>query len=132
MKLDPGMHIGLHLVFFGKSGVTWPMWFPQSTPPGFFLIQIEPLSLAAAPTSPPPSPHRCVHIREDKVFTQLGPCSDPEPHRWVLDTGATNHMTGERSVFSELNTRVSGTVRFGDGSVAEIEGSGTVVFICKN
>jgi hypothetical protein len=22
MKLDPGMHIGLHLVFFGKSGVT--------------------------------------------------------------------------------------------------------------
>jgi hypothetical protein len=22
MKLDPGMHIGLYLVFFGKSGVT--------------------------------------------------------------------------------------------------------------
>jgi hypothetical protein len=22
MKLDPGMHIGLHLVFFGKTGVT--------------------------------------------------------------------------------------------------------------
>jgi hypothetical protein len=22
MKLDPGMHIGLHLIFFGKSGVT--------------------------------------------------------------------------------------------------------------
>jgi hypothetical protein len=22
MKLDPGMHIGMHLVFFGKSGVT--------------------------------------------------------------------------------------------------------------
>jgi hypothetical protein len=22
MKIDPGMHIGLHLVFFGKSGVT--------------------------------------------------------------------------------------------------------------
>jgi hypothetical protein len=23
MKLDPGMHIGLHLVFFGKTGVTF-------------------------------------------------------------------------------------------------------------
>jgi hypothetical protein len=23
MKLDPGMHIGMHLVFFGKSGVTY-------------------------------------------------------------------------------------------------------------
>jgi hypothetical protein len=22
IKLDPGMHIGLHLVFFGKTGVT--------------------------------------------------------------------------------------------------------------
>jgi hypothetical protein len=22
MKLDPGMHIGLHLVFFGKTSVT--------------------------------------------------------------------------------------------------------------
>jgi hypothetical protein len=22
MKLDPGMHIGLHLVFLGKTGVT--------------------------------------------------------------------------------------------------------------
>jgi hypothetical protein len=29
MKLDPGMHIGLHLVFFGKTGVTVrhpPFW----------------------------------------------------------------------------------------------------------
>jgi hypothetical protein len=24
MKIDPGMHIGLHLVFFGKTGVTIP------------------------------------------------------------------------------------------------------------
>jgi hypothetical protein len=22
MKIDPGMHVGLHLVFFGKTGVT--------------------------------------------------------------------------------------------------------------
>jgi hypothetical protein len=26
MKLDPGMHLGLHLVFFGKSGVTVVHW----------------------------------------------------------------------------------------------------------
>jgi hypothetical protein len=24
MKIDPSMHIGLHLVFFGKTGVTLP------------------------------------------------------------------------------------------------------------
>jgi hypothetical protein len=33
MKLDPGMHIDLHLVFFGKTGVTatmaadWGFWW---------------------------------------------------------------------------------------------------------
>jgi hypothetical protein len=41
-------------------------------------------------------------------------------------------MTGERSAFSQLDNSVCGMVRFGDGSVAEIEGSGTIVFSCKN
>jgi hypothetical protein len=27
MKLDPGMHIGMHLVSFGKSGVTYTRQF---------------------------------------------------------------------------------------------------------
>jgi hypothetical protein len=29
MKIDPGMHIGLHLVFFGKTGVTIDLWHQQ-------------------------------------------------------------------------------------------------------
>jgi hypothetical protein len=41
-------------------------------------------------------------------------------------------MTSDRGVFSELNTNVTDSVRFLDGSVAEIEGSGTVVFTDKN
>ena len=41
-------------------------------------------------------------------------------------------MTGERDIFSELNTDIYGTVLFGDGSMTEIEGSGTIVFSCKN
>lgn len=48
--------------------------------------------------------------------------------RWILDTGATNHMTGVRKAFSELDTGVHGTVRFGDGSVVDIEGRGTILF----
>lgn len=51
---------------------------------------------------------------------------------WVLDTGATNHMSGCRSAFRELDTRVLGSVRFGDDSMARIEGRGTVVLECKN
>jgi hypothetical protein len=41
-------------------------------------------------------------------------------------------MSGSRSAFTELDTAVQGTIRFGDDSVAEIEGRGTVEFLCKD
>ena len=41
-------------------------------------------------------------------------------------------MTGVRSAFAELNPAMCGTVRFGDGSVVNIEGRGTVLFACKS
>ena len=37
-------------------------------------------------------------------------------------------MTGTRSAFSELDTGIRGTIKFGDGSVVGIEGHGTVLF----
>ncbi|XP_023520946.1 uncharacterized protein LOC111784490 [Cucurbita pepo subsp. pepo] len=45
---------------------------------------------------------------------------------WFLDTEASNHMTGYRSWFSELNELVTGTVKFGDGSLVEIKERGDV------
>ncbi|GJY42076.1 ribonuclease H-like domain, reverse transcriptase, RNA-dependent DNA polymerase [Tanacetum coccineum] len=41
---------------------------------------------------------------------------------WYLDNGASNHMTGMREHFKELDEEVSGKVRFGDGSYIEIKG----------
>ena len=89
------------------------------------------------------SPHRSpldlvklpvhVHLDEPKALLHL---SQEEKtavsRRWVLDTSATNHMTGSRSVFAELNTGVIGTVKFGDGSVVDIKGKGTIQFVCKS
>jgi hypothetical protein len=72
-----------------------------------------------------------VHLKEDKLFVQLGDMAG-DSTRWILDTGATNHMTGECSAFSKLDTKVHRTVRFDDGSVAGIEGCGTVLLQCKN
>jgi hypothetical protein len=46
--------------------------------------------------------------------------------------GAMNHMSGCRTMFTKLDTAVLGTVRFGNDSVAWIEGRGTVMFVCKN
>ncbi|CAA0809125.1 cysteine-rich RLK (RECEPTOR-like protein kinase) 8, partial [Striga hermonthica] len=52
--------------------------------------------------------------------------------RWYLDSGASNHMTGSKEAFSELDDGVTGTVKFGDGSKVEIQGRGTVIFRCQN
>lgn len=77
-------------------------------------------------------PTRRVELVEAKVFVHLDGKADNTGGRWVLDIGATNHMTGVRSAFAELDPGVYGTVRFGDGSLVNIEGRGTVLFVCKS
>ncbi|KAJ4812770.1 polyprotein [Rhynchospora pubera] len=51
---------------------------------------------------------------------------------WYLDNGASNHMTGDRSKFVELDTHVTGNVRFGNDTKVEIKGKGSVVLATKN
>jgi hypothetical protein len=86
-----------------------------------------PLRSAAAKVAAPP-----IHLEESKLFVQLGGTGEGERARWILDIGATNHMTAARYAFSNLDTGVRGTVRFGDGSVVDIEGRNTILFACKN
>lgn len=68
--------------------------------------------------------YNVVHLNEEKVFL-----TDRDEHKdaWVLDTGASNHMTGRREVLTSLDTSVGGTVRFGDGSLVDIMGIGSVL-----
>jgi hypothetical protein len=73
-----------------------------------------------------------VEIHEEKVFTHLDEQKERDAGKWVLDTGAMNHMSGCRAAFMKIDMTVLGTVCFGDDSVARIEGRGVVVFVCKN
>ena len=65
-----------------------------------------------------------VHLNEEKVYP--ADC-DADGDVWVLDTGASNHMMGRREALVSLDMSVHGTVRFGDGSLVEIEGIGSVM-----
>jgi hypothetical protein len=49
----------------------------------------------------------------------------------VLDTGVSNHMTGRREALASLDTTMCGTVCFGDVSLVEIEGIGSVMLQTK-
>jgi hypothetical protein len=62
---------------------------------------------------------------------RLGDEHEPVDVPWYLDSGASNHMTSSRVVFAELDTKVTGTVRFGDNSVVDVVGCGTVVIAVR-
>jgi hypothetical protein len=49
-----------------------------------------------------------------------------------LDTGATNHMSRCRATFMKLDMIMLSAVHLSDGSMARIEGRGTIMFVCKN
>jgi hypothetical protein len=70
------------------------------------------VALANAVNTSPPT-EGFVHLVEDRVFTQFSEQEKTQYRQWVLDTGATNHMTGCRAAFSDLNRNIQSTVRFG-------------------
>ena len=49
-----------------------------------------------------------------------------DPTHWYLDTGATNHMSGCREFFSDLDESTTGFVKFGDNSRIQIKGKGAI------
>jgi hypothetical protein len=74
------------------------------------------------------APRRLLHVVEEKVFVQLDEETPLYESLWYLDSGATNHMSGYRGAFIDIDTTICGSVKFGDGSEVAIEGSGTVLF----
>jgi len=70
-------------------------------------------------------------MEEARAFAQIDGEGDVNDTLWYLDTWATNHMSGTRVVFSEIDDNVYGTVMFGDGSIVNIEGRGMIMFAYK-
>jgi hypothetical protein len=95
--------------------------FPS--PPHFALTTAVGEVGLSVPTSSP------VDLVEERVFAQFNNKVKKVGGRWVHYSGASNHMAGVREVSVELDTNICRTIRFRDGSIVEIEGISTVMFI---
>ncbi|GJX36941.1 putative RNA-directed DNA polymerase [Tanacetum coccineum] len=63
---------------------------------------------------------------------QPGKYASGDASIWYLDNGESNHMTGTKSHFKDIDESVSRRVRFGDGSYVQIKGRGSILLGCRN
>jgi hypothetical protein len=74
-----------------------------------------------------------LYFDEPRAHALLGDgCSNDKTDGWCLDTGATHHMTSRREFFTELDSDVRGSVKFGDASGVEIKGVGSIIFAVES
>ena len=50
---------------------------------------------------------------------------------WYLDSSCSNHMTGERDIFTNFDQSFNSQVKLGDGKMQKVVGKGTIVVHTK-
>jgi hypothetical protein len=74
-----------------------------------------------------------LHLDELRAHALLGDgSSNDKTDGWCLDTGATHHMTDRWKFFTEFDSDVRGSVKFGEASDVEIKGVGSVIFATES
>ncbi|GKE11565.1 pol polyprotein [Tanacetum coccineum] len=73
-----------------------------------------------------------IFMNEEKYTPPKNESNTDEDDVWYFNNGASNHMTGNYSYFSELNENITGRIKFKDGSCVRIKGKGSILFQGKN
>ncbi|KAL8098673.1 hypothetical protein AgCh_031438 [Apium graveolens] len=78
-----------------------------------------------------------VAAREDKdvgtaMFLTYKGDEENKKNVWYLDSGASNHMTGHKDLFTKIDETIIGEVTFGDSSKIPVKGKGIITIVSKN
>src|ERR1044072_3781142 len=66
------------------------------------------------------------YLRTKLFILQISLAAPLKRQSWYLDSGWSQHMTGERHMFQELELKPGGVVGFGGNQKGKIIGSGTI------
>jgi hypothetical protein len=71
--------------------------------------------------------HTCLMAKENKVYASGG-------SSWIIDSGCTNHMTGEKKMFTSYikNRDSQDTIIFGDGNQGKVKGLGKIAITTEH
>lgn len=50
---------------------------------------------------------------------------------WFIDSGCSNHMTGDESIFAKLDTSSNSQVKMGNDALVQAKGKGTIAVETK-
>ncbi|XP_024004022.1 uncharacterized protein PHLOEM PROTEIN 2-LIKE A7-like [Eutrema salsugineum] len=76
--------------------------------------------------------HEVIYLNERNCTPSEYETNSGDEDLWYLDNGASNHMTGDRRYFSDIDETITGKVRFGDDSRIDIKGKGSISFTDMN
>jgi len=68
---------------------------------------------------------------EEKLFLSMKDSQKLEDETWLLDSGCSNHMTGEKSLLSSIEYSYKSSVRLVDEKILDIIGKGEMQVLKK-
>ena len=77
-----------------------------------------------------------VNFSEEKegdghMFYACQSASEHKNDMWFLDSGCSNHMTGDNRIFVEIDTSSNSQVKMGNGALVQSKGKGTIAIETK-
>ena len=60
------------------------------------------------------------------MFYACQSAAEQKNNVWFLDSGCTNHMTGNKNILLDMDTTINSQVKMGNGDLMNVKGKGAI------